>query len=419
MTVELALDADRAHGAASIQAAIDALPPDGGRIVLPAGEIVLDRGIALRSGVELVGQGTNTVLIKAPGRIYPFSGYHNYRMPDVPLEHADGLEPGMTVAIRDDTHGGFFETFARITWVDGTWVGIDRGLDSDYYADQHPMLVTAFPLVYGLGIAHAALRNLRLDGNRSAQPTGIGACRGAAVYFYQSHGFAVTGVSESGFLGEGLGFQMCSHVHIADCLFQSNAGNGFHPGAGSTGVLFERCTATNNERAGFFFCVRANHITVRDCVFQHNVDCGVSIGTRDCYNRIERSAILSNRGPGILFRQGPRPVEVHSVRVADCDIRENARHSGRGQIHVQGDAHDLAFVGNRFASCVDVSRPDVYMSPGCTRVWLADNKAGDCVPAIIAQPESLAVDAPRFSCGRDDARPEDYRHLDVPEGFCE
>jgi len=45
------------------------------------------------------------------------------------LEFTDGLSPGMTVAVRDSSHGGFYETFARITWVDGIWVGIDRALE--------------------------------------------------------------------------------------------------------------------------------------------------------------------------------------------------------------------------------------------------------------------------------------------------
>ena len=38
-----------------------------------------------------------------------------------------------------------------------------------------------------------------------------------------------------GFVGEGLGFQMCSHGPIRGCRFTRNTGNGFHPGAGSTG----------------------------------------------------------------------------------------------------------------------------------------------------------------------------------------
>lgn len=53
--------------------------------------------------------------------------------------------------------------------------------------------------------------------------------------------------------------------------FNGNAGNGLHPGAGSTDALFEDCSGDHNKRAGFFFCVRANHITVRGC--RHLLKC--------------------------------------------------------------------------------------------------------------------------------------------------
>ena len=227
---KIQLTQKQATSAAAIQQAIDSLGPDGGRVVLPEIELLLDRGLELRANVELVGQGLKTLLRKAPGRIYSLSGYHNYGMCDVPLEHTEGLAPGMTVAIRDRAHGGFYETLARITWLDGNWVGLDHGLHSDVHADQEPVLVTAFPLVYGLGVENVAIRSLALDGNRDEQPAGIGACRGAAVYFIGSRNLEVSDVEELGFAGEGLGFQICRDVRILRCRFAHNAGNGFHPG---------------------------------------------------------------------------------------------------------------------------------------------------------------------------------------------
>ena len=68
---ELKLSGADAATAAAIQKAIDSLGPDGGRVVLPQAEIDLDRGLELRAGVELVGQGRGTVLRKSPCRLYP------------------------------------------------------------------------------------------------------------------------------------------------------------------------------------------------------------------------------------------------------------------------------------------------------------------------------------------------------------
>jgi hypothetical protein len=409
---EVRLTREEASSAAAIQRQIDALGDAGGRVVLPAEDLVLDRGLQLRSGVELVGQGEGTVLRAAPGRIYPLAGYHNYGMYDVPLEYTDGLEPGMTVTVRDKAHGGFFETFARITWVDGNWVGLDCGLHSDYSANQQPVLITSYPLIYGLGVEHAAVRDLHLDGARAEQPAGIGACRGAAVYFLRSHHFQVSDVVETGFAGEGLGFQMCSHVRILRCHFRDNAGNGYHPGAGSTGVLFEDCVAEGNGRAGFYFCVRANHVTVRGCAFSGNVDCGISVGTRDCYNRIENCRIADNRGPGILIRPTARPVEVHSCHISGCQIQRNAVDGGRAQVDILGEAHDLALVDNEIVGLgSEVERAGIYVGPSAQRIWLHGNRIQGCFPEVIADPASLAGEGGAFECGVDAAQGVHFRHL--------
>ncbi len=405
----LRLSADQASSAADIQRAIDSLATTGGRVELPELDLTLDRALRLRSGVELCGEGSKTVLRHEPGRVYRLAGYHNYGMHDVPLEHTEGLEPGMTVAVRDNVHGGFFETFAHIEWIDGEWVGLDRGLHSDYSANQDPVLVTAFPLVYGEGVSEVAVRDLTLDGNRAEQPAGIGACRGAAVYFYQSHHFEATGVSERGYAGEGLGFQMCRNVRIARCSFADNAGNGYHPGAGSTAVLFEGCRSEGNDRSGFFFCVRANHITVRDCSFVSNRVSGMSVGTRDCYNLIEACTFERNDGPGILFRPTPRPVEVHSCTVRNCVVRDNARTDGRGQIDIRADARDLALVGNEIAG--SPTTPGIYVAPPVENVWLQDNRYDGCWPQVVASGAQLAKASPDMACGLEAVRPDDYRHL--------
>jgi hypothetical protein len=411
MTTEIHLSPSEANSAAAIQQAIDSLGAGGGRVVLPAMQLVLDRGLELRSNVELVGQGHGTLLRKARGRVYSLSGYHNYGMFDVPLEHTEGLEPGMTVAIRDNTHRGFFETFARITWIDGNWVGLDCGLHSDYHAGQSPELVTAFPLVYGLDVHNVALRNLALDGNREEQPAGIGSCRGAAIYFIGSRGIEVSDVEERGFFGEGLGFQICRDVRILRCRVSSNTGNGFHPGAGSTGALFESCTAEENGAAGFFFCVRANHITVRSSVFRANHTCGISVGTRDCYNRVENCELTDNAGPGLLVRSTARPVEVHTCHISGCWISSNASERGRAQIDVLGDAHDLILERNEIAGPADRECAGIYLAPSTERIWLIDNQIKGCAPAVIGAPSMPQTPMPALQCGMEDVRDQDYRHL--------
>ncbi len=410
---ERKLSPKEATSAAAIQAAIDELALAGGRLVLPEMDLVLDRGLRLRSGVELVGQGLKTVLRKGPGRVYPLAGYHNYGMADVPLVDASGLEVGMTVSIHDNrTHGGFYETFATITWIEGHWVGLDHGIEADYSGTEQPCLTTVFPLVWGNYVRGAALRDLHLEGNRAGNAKGMGGCRGAAVYFGNSQGLEITGVSERDYFGEGLGFQMCRDVVVRNCRFDGNTGNGLHPGAGSTNALLEDCVADSNGRSGFFFCVRANHITLRRGSF-HGNQLGISIGTRDCYNLVEDCEVLDNRGAGILVRQGPQPVEVHSCLIRGCRVEGNALQEGQAQVEIWGEAHDLVLCDNRIGG----GKAGIWIAENARAIFLENNHYHLCHPEVIAGPLGFAYQRPQFEHGYGTAGPAAFRHLERTSQF--
>ena len=407
MSRERALTLEEVPDAAAIQTAIDSLP-DGGRIVLPEMELTLDRGLELHSAVELVGQGKATILRKGPGRIYPLSGYHNYGMCDVPLESAEGLAVGMTVSVLDDERLGFYETFARITWIDGNWVGLDHGVEADYLADSRPRLTTAYPMLFGNGVRDVAVRELTLQGNRQLQDAAMGPCRGSAIYFAKSQGLEITGVRESDYLGEGIGFQMCRDVIIRDCAVSGNTGNGLHPGAGSTNCLIEQCSSTGNYKSGFFFCVRANRVTVRDCRFEDNGD-GVSIGIRDCHNLIESCAIAGNRGAGVLVRDAPKPVEVHSCQITRCEIADNGRVDGSAQVVIPAAAHDLLFCGNRISGGGRTA--GIEAASGSRGLYLEGNVFADCAVDVAAEDESLVAKAPIIARGYGEYGERAFRHL--------
>ncbi|HCN08952.1 MAG TPA: hypothetical protein DIT01_13555 [Lentisphaeria bacterium] len=407
----LKLTVEEATDAAAVQAAIDRVAAlGGGRVALPEMTVTLDRGIELRSDVELTGQGKMTVLRKGPGRMYPLSGYHNYGMCDVPLQTVDGLKVGMTVSVEDNLRGGFYGTFARITWIDGCWVGLDHGIEMDYTADQSPVLATVFPLVFGHGIANAAVRDLTLDGRLADQPKPMNGCRGAAVYFARSRDIEISGVQVSDYHGEGIGWQMCRDVRVLDSVVNGSSGNGIHPGAGSTNCLVRGCSAADNRQSGFFFCVRANRITVAGCRFTNN-DIGISIGARDCHNLIEDCEITQNRGPGVLLRETPEPIAVHDCEVRNCTVTANATVHGDGQIVVPADAHDIAITANHIQGTPSRPGPGVSADAGTARLHLAGNKFVDCRPEIAA-PDGVLVDAAAsIECGYGTGADTAYRHL--------
>ena len=315
----------------------------------------------------------------------------------------------MTVSVHDDrTHGSFYETFATIVWIDGNWVGLDHGIEADYAASEAPCLTTVHPLIFGHGVRGAAVRDLRLEGNREESGKSMGGCRGGAVYFAHSRDVEITGVVERNYHGEGLSFQLCRDVRVRDCRFDGNSGNGMHPGAGSTNALFSGCSAEGNGLSGFFFCVRANHITVRECAFRNN-ETGVSIGTRDCHNLIEQCAIEENAEAGLLVRETPKPTEVHSCLIRDCRIGRNAFRGGKGQVEIQGDAHDLIFERNEISG--NREKPGVFAAPASSELYFEANRFSECGPQTAADASSLTDRRPRFECGYGEWPESLFRHL--------
>jgi hypothetical protein len=306
--------------------------------------------------------------------------------------------------VRDNPRGGFYSTLARITWIDGGWVGLDHGIEGDYGAADEPRLTTAHPLVFAHHAHHIAVRNLHLEGNRADNQAPMDGCRGGAIYFAKSVDVEVSDVTERDYYGEGISFQMCRDVRILRSTFNDNTGNGLHPGAGSTKVLFDGCTALRNQRAGFFFCVRANHITVRHCHFEDN-DHGVSIGTRDCYNLLEQCTITRNHGPAIFIRQSPAPVEVHSILIRQCALTDNGTKRDAAQLELEDDAHDIIAEQNTLSG-----KLGVRATAKVQRLFLAGNQNTCATPEALL-PANVTRQRPAFAHGYDAATPTAWRHL--------
>jgi len=398
------LNIKQCRSARDIQSAIDSLKESGGKIVLPELDLTLDRGLELYSGITIEGQKEKTILRKGPSRKYPLLSYHNYGMFDVPLENTDGLEVGMTVSINDNKRGGFYGTFARITWIENNWVGLDTGIHADYIPTEDPCLTTSFSMIYAHNQRAVAIKNLYLDGDLQNNPDPMNGCRGSSIYFFRCRNMTVENVVEKYFNGEGMGFQACADVRISNSEFSNNSGNGMHPGAGSTGVVFEHCVGKNNGASGFFFCVRATRVDVSDCTFINNNDHGISIGARDCHNHIKNCIIENNEKHGVFFRLSPMNTEVHSVRVSDCRIKNNKG----SQLYFSAHSHDII-----------IERCEVVADDKARRFSFEDNNSAIYLSDLNIASTELPVHpavvntAPDFKCGNKVLNDKDIRHLNM------
>lgn len=99
-TIDAAKFFDPAKPDCGIQAAIDALPPQGGEVVLPEGEFIIRKSLRLRSGVLLRGQGAKTILA-LPSPLVHAKLTQPIREGDTELvvDDASGFTPGMEISV--------------------------------------------------------------------------------------------------------------------------------------------------------------------------------------------------------------------------------------------------------------------------------------------------------------------------------
>lgn len=118
-----------------------------------------------------------------------------------------------------------------------------------------------------------------------------------------------------------------------------------------------------------------------------------------------------NQGPGLLFRETRRPVEMHTCRVRHCAIEDNARTHGHGQVAILGDAHDLSLEHNVVAGGPERECAGIFIAPTATNIWLADNEVRDSSPRLVADDGCLALSDPVIECGVEAVELQHFRHL--------
>ncbi len=164
---------DPSDATLGFQAAIDALPDEGGIVILPAGTYTLRAGLVLRSNVTLRGHAEGTTLVRAnhvsswlatgarPGDI------------ELHVQSTAGFRPGDEIGLF--ISGADTPIYRRVTSVLSDRLVLDRPLD-DSVASYPPGAEVAnlFSLVHtrreyeGSAVQNAVVENLALDGKAAA-----------------------------------------------------------------------------------------------------------------------------------------------------------------------------------------------------------------------------------------------------------
>ncbi|MBU8978069.1 right-handed parallel beta-helix repeat-containing protein [Lysobacter sp. MMG2] len=289
----------------AFQAAIDALPTDGGTVNVPAGDYLIDPivGVQLRSRM-LLSMAPGARLLAKPNAAERAYVLNAHRVHDVEISG------GRVIGERDAHKGTTGE------WGHGVMI---RGAERITVRDLH------VSHCWGDGIS-------------------IGGAKVAGGAIVPSRDVVIERVQCVGNRRQGLTIGRSRRVRVYDSSFLDTAGTlpacgiDVEPDAGDVAedILIERCTVRGNRGAGIQLYKRVADATVRDCLIEQNRGHGVlALGASACV--IEGNRIRRNGLGGVGVRPGSREVTLARNEFADNGPSPGRTKDGRarpGKRHV-------------------------------------------------------------------------------------
>ena len=327
---------------AAIQQALDAVGVyGGGTVELGPGVYTLYDSVRLPRNARLVGAGPDTVLRKCEGARSEFAVDADYGQMKVSVRDATGFRLGMGVVVTDERAGGWGDTVAAVTLVQGSVLYLNRRFVSDYRSDKGGHVCNCFPLVAGIDVDSVVIEGICVDGNRDTNGR-INGCVGGGLYLHRARNCRISDCTVRNFNGDGISFQITQDITVERCEVTGVTGLGLHPGTGSVRPIVRDCRSHDNGEDGFFLCWRA-----QEGRFERNEICdngrhGFSIGHKDTDNLFVGNTVRGNKRHGIYFRdEGPTNAGSRNT------FRQNViEDNGECGLYVDGHTTDLLFEDN-------------------------------------------------------------------------
>jgi hypothetical protein len=353
-----------------LQRAIDSASRNGGGVVeIPAGVYQLHDALHLRSNVKIIGE-PGTILKPIYQRRSELIHLVGYGFHEFQVREPDKFGIGTGVLIMDDNAFGFYMTSATIIDQKDDVFFTDRPMVHDYNPAKGGCVISAFPLISGIGVHNVAVRQITLQGNQDEEvfPRAINGCRGGGIYLLQTHGVEVEKVDIGYYNGDGVSFQQCTDITVRDCHLHHNHGCGIHPGSGSVRYWISGNKVVANDGCGIFYCLRTTHSLCEGNTILGNGRDGISIGERDTSHVVRDNTIAENKGAGILFRE-PLIQSGEQTRLEGNQVSMNG--DPRGELVIAAGLRDILVLKNVFES--PEGNPPLYVSENCRNIILMEN----------------------------------------------
>lgn len=337
-----------------VQAAIEYVAARGGGTVkLLPGTYSLFNSVRLRSDIELVGSGPDTVLFKEPSVTVPLLEDTDWYEHRVTVSDASGFRVGGGVMLQANCphYGGLQVTISTVVGIEGNTLLLQdagRGADvpahvGNFWVGHEATASTFFSLVTANWAHDLRVADLRIDGNRahSGAPNGN---YGAALYFQDCERVHLQGLTVGNIESDGLSFQIVHDLTIEDCLFHDSQ-QGMHTGSGSQRPIMRNNVVRNISRHAISWCWGVRHGLLEGNTIEDSVT-GISIGHRDTDN-IMRGNTVRRCDEGLVYRDDPPHQAAHN-NLIEGNTFEDIR-SGYG-VEMIAPVEGNIIRGNRFAN---------------------------------------------------------------------
>jgi len=358
----------------SIQFAIDALEKTGGRVLLNPGTYDIVAPVRLRSNVQLLGSGKETILKRSKGVQTPYVIDADYGELKLTVENADGFEIGMKVQVTDEKNSGCWNvSSAYITDITDNVIYIDKGLIRDYRSDKNGLLSNASSVIEVIDAENAFVSNLVADGNREENFFADG-CNSAGILILRSREIVVDGVQVKDFNGEGISWQITENVTVKNCEVSGSGNTGLHPGTGSPFSVIENNNVHHNDRDGLFICWRVYESRVAGNEFHHNGRFGICTGHKDTDVLFENNHIYDNQSDGVKLRGERESNAPHRNTFVRNIIENNGADGGGYGFSINSPARDLLLKENIFKNSANTQKAAIYVYEAGSKPELDNNQ---------------------------------------------
>ncbi|MBS0000387.1 MAG: right-handed parallel beta-helix repeat-containing protein [Cyclobacteriaceae bacterium] len=340
-------DADiRGFDRQAIQMAIEAVAETGGVVRLDPGTYHLLAPVSLRSNVQLIGSGRETILKRMEGIQTQFIVDADYGELKLTVKNPDGFLPGMKIQVTDEDQNSCWNvSTAYIIDIQDNVIYIDDHLIRDYRADRGGLVSNASSVIEVIGAENVGVADLTADGNMLVNFLSDG-CNGAGVYIFKSKNVIVDNVHVKDFNGEGISWQITENVTVRNSEISGSGNIGLHPGTGSPLSTIENNDVHHNKVDGLFICWRVHHSVVKGNKFHHNGRYGICTGHKDSDVLFEGNHVYNNGSDGIHLRGEREPNAPHRNTFTGNIIENNGMGGSGYGFSVNSPAKDLILKDN-------------------------------------------------------------------------